>query len=67
MNPNPIAIPSMCGIVRRKPQSDPDEASIALLGPGVADMEVANATAETTHGPVTAATSIDCEKVTESP
>jgi hypothetical protein len=67
MNPNPTAIPNICGIVRRKPQRDPDEASIALFGPGVADMDVANATAETTHGPVTAAISIDCEELTGSP
>ena len=66
MNPNPIAIPSMCGIVRRKPHRDPDEASIALFGPGVADIDVANATAETIHGPVTAAISIDSEKLTGS-
>jgi hypothetical protein len=57
----------MCGTVRRKPHSDPDEASIALFGPGVPDIDNANATAETTHGPLTAATSIDSEKLTGSP
>jgi antitoxin FitA len=36
----------MCGSVRAKPNVAPDEATIALFGPGVADMDTANATAE---------------------
>jgi len=61
MKPKPIAMPSMCGIVRRKPHSEPDEASIALFGPGVADIEVASADA--TQGPLTATTSTDWERL----
>ncbi len=42
----PIEIPSMCGTVRRKPQSDPDDVSIALFGPGVPAMATAKAAAD---------------------
>src|SRR5579875_3362928 len=38
----PIAIPSRCGSVRRKPKLAPDAATMALLGPGVADIATAN-------------------------
>src|ERR1700759_315123 len=51
----PIEIPSMCGIVRRKPQSEPDEVSIALFGPGVPAMETAKAPAETSQAKLRAA------------
>src|SRR5690349_11563766 len=46
----------MCGTVRRKPHRDPDEVSIALLGPGVPAMETAKARAEKSHATLTAAT-----------
>jgi hypothetical protein len=36
----------MCGKVRQRPQDAPEAVTIALLGPGVADMDKANAQAE---------------------
>lgn len=46
MTGKPTAIPSMCGIVRRKPQTETDDVSMALLGPGVPAMDTAKAVAE---------------------
>lgn len=46
MTGKPSEIPSMCGTVRRKPQSDPDEVNIALFGPGVPAMATAKAAAD---------------------
>ncbi len=39
----PIATPSMCGMVGRKPKLIPDAISIRLLGPGVIDETSAKA------------------------
>ena len=41
-----MATPSMCGTVRATPKFAPDAASIALFGPGVADMARAKPEAE---------------------
>jgi hypothetical protein len=41
MNVNPQAMPNMCGTVARKPKDAADDASIALLGPGVMYMAMA--------------------------
>jgi ribosomal protein S18 acetylase RimI-like enzyme len=46
MTGKPIEIPSMCGTVLRKPQSEPDDVSIALFGPGVPAIATAKAAAE---------------------
>jgi len=43
---NPKDIPRICGIVRVKPNVAPDDVTIVLLGPGVADIDMANATAD---------------------
>src|ERR1700759_5361907 len=51
----PIEMPSMCGIVRRKPQSEPDDVSRALFGPGVPAMAPAKAPAETSQARLRAA------------
>jgi hypothetical protein len=42
-------MPRTCGIVRATPKVAPEDATIALFGPGVADIETANAVAERSH------------------
>jgi hypothetical protein len=46
----------MWGTVRRNPHTDPDEASIALFGPGVPAIDTANANADANHAALAAAT-----------
>ena len=41
-----MAMPSMCGSVRRKPQVAPEAVTMALFGPGEPAMDTANAVAE---------------------
>src|ERR1700746_662443 len=44
MKAKPIAIPAICGTVRRKPEGKPDDSTMMLFGPGVKNITVANTT-----------------------
>ena len=52
----PTETPSMCGTVRRKPQVAPEAVTMALFGPGVADIETANAVADASQARPSTAT-----------
>src|SRR4029079_9977973 len=40
MTPIPMAVPRMCGAVRRNPKVEPDASSRTLLGPGVTELTI---------------------------
>ena len=42
--PMPTAVPTTCGIVRRRPKAAPDAQSRTLFGPGVTELTIENAT-----------------------
>src|SRR3981081_4548631 len=44
MKANPIVIPAICGMERRKPWVSPDDSNMMLFGPGVKNITTANKT-----------------------